>query len=293
MAEWKPRVLVVGPGGLKGFCELGALDYLHYKTTILSECKTFVGVSVGAIISLLYVVGYEPRDIVLEMMDLKIDPSLSSLSIEDIIHQGGLFPQTVIEEQLMHLVKKKLGYVPSLKRLNTITGKEFGCVAYNQTKNRSEYLSHKTTADMNCVKAVQLSCNLPGFFQRQSFRDDEFRDGAICDPYPLKRFDDGATPILGIWVSTIHTSTHSKDIRGIIDEALRYVMLLINNLRDAEKKELSDNCKHLEITTIQRNVIAMSVNCDAVASMLLEGFESAEEFSRSIGHSMLITPIDE
>ena len=51
---WPPEVIVIGPGGCKGFLELGALLYLE-KEGYLRSVKTYAGVSVGAVISLLIV----------------------------------------------------------------------------------------------------------------------------------------------------------------------------------------------------------------------------------------------
>jgi predicted acylesterase/phospholipase RssA len=282
MSVWKPKVLVIGPGGEKGYCELGALDYLHYHTEVLSECDKFVGVSVGSIISLLYVVGYTPTQIISEMLGLKIDPSLSGLSVEDIVHEGGVFSHEVIRRKLKPLIEKKYGFVPSLKRLYNITGKTFGAVTYNKTKNKSEYMNHETYPDLDCITAVEMSCNLPGFFRRITVKDDEYRDGAICDPYPLKLFDDGQTNILGIWVSTLHNVKKTTNLKELLEESVSYIAVLINSIRELQKQSLSDKCKHIEVTTKHSSIISMNLHPDKIAMMILEGFEETKTFYSSI-----------
>ena len=61
--SWKPRVLVLGPGGIKGFAILGCLALLE-DNGLFNETDTYCGVSIGALICLLMVAGYEIREII-------------------------------------------------------------------------------------------------------------------------------------------------------------------------------------------------------------------------------------
>jgi len=54
---WKPDIVILGPGGIKGFLELGVL-YALQNNNLLENVHTYVGVSVGSIISLLLVCGF-------------------------------------------------------------------------------------------------------------------------------------------------------------------------------------------------------------------------------------------
>ncbi|GAH01238.1 unnamed protein product, partial [marine sediment metagenome] len=54
--EWKPNILVIGPGGIKGFYYCGALLSLD-SGGILSDVDTIVGCSVGSLIGLLLISG--------------------------------------------------------------------------------------------------------------------------------------------------------------------------------------------------------------------------------------------
>ena len=64
---WKPDIIVLGPGGSKGYIQLGALLRLELDN-LLSNVVQYVGCSVGAIISLLMVVGYSANDIINYML---------------------------------------------------------------------------------------------------------------------------------------------------------------------------------------------------------------------------------
>ena len=52
LSELDPLVLVLGSSGFASYAQLGALWFLSY-THLLRNIKTYIGCSVGAIISLL------------------------------------------------------------------------------------------------------------------------------------------------------------------------------------------------------------------------------------------------
>lgn len=60
--------LTIGGGSLRGLAFLGALEYLH-SNNLLSNIDEFYGCSIGAIIGILYIIGYTPT----ELLDLMID----------------------------------------------------------------------------------------------------------------------------------------------------------------------------------------------------------------------------
>ena len=59
------NTLVLSGGGIKGLLILGALQYL-YETGKLQKknIRKYIGTSIGAIINVLLIIGYEPKEIV-------------------------------------------------------------------------------------------------------------------------------------------------------------------------------------------------------------------------------------
>src|SRR6056297_3123288 len=87
--SWTPELIVLGPGGVKGFLELGSLLVLE-KWGWLDNVHTFVGVSVGAIISLLLICGYKVSEIIAEAADANIFQDMSTVRFSDIKGNVGL-----------------------------------------------------------------------------------------------------------------------------------------------------------------------------------------------------------
>ena len=81
--EWIPNVLVLGPGGIKGFAELGALIFLE-SVNYIDSIDTIVGCSVGSVIGLLLIIGYSATEILSEVIQSSIFDEIGSISLKDI-----------------------------------------------------------------------------------------------------------------------------------------------------------------------------------------------------------------
>ena len=80
-----------GGGGIKGI-SLGGLNYVLHKHGVLKNVKVFAGVSIGAILALLNVCGYTPKEIIKLCVNEDInqfvgDVRISNLLEENIYHQ--------------------------------------------------------------------------------------------------------------------------------------------------------------------------------------------------------------
>ena len=56
--------IILSGGSIKGFCTLGALQYMQDNKIIDDTLTTFAGTSIGSIISFLLIIGYTPIEIV-------------------------------------------------------------------------------------------------------------------------------------------------------------------------------------------------------------------------------------
>ena len=68
---YKPDYIALGAGGIRGMYFLGALHQLKSEGR-LTNVKGYSGVSVGAAISLLTIIGYDPMQIATLSSDTKL-----------------------------------------------------------------------------------------------------------------------------------------------------------------------------------------------------------------------------
>ncbi|ADB04006.1 patatin-like phospholipase [Marseillevirus marseillevirus] len=203
--------LCLSGGGINGIATLGALEYF-FRIFEMENISKFCGTSIGAIISLLVLCGYRPREILERLLcEGDICLPLSKLSF---FTNYGLNDSSPLEKKLGELLEQKYGFVPTLSELFSLTKKEFVCVSANLSAMRIEYFSRTTKPNMSCVEAVLLSCNAPGVFKKREYLGSTYTDGGIFDNYPLSIFDDGETKILGI---NIASSNFSGEVGNFFD----------------------------------------------------------------------------
>jgi len=241
---WKPEILVLGPGGIKGFLELGALVGLQSEG-MLSDVTTYVGVSVGAIISLLLVVGYKVTEIISEAADANIFEDISSVSWKDVKENFGLVSSAPIKRKLTRSIMEKFGYIPNLEQLYHSTGLKLVCVTANLDKECPEYMSYETEPYISCVDAVMYSMNIPIIFTNSNIRDVYTWYGALANPYPVDEYDDGVTNILGVYIESTRRTNEEPSDSTTTMYIHKLIQFTMSRLREQTIKTCSENCKHL------------------------------------------------
>lgn len=273
-----PNVLVIGPGGIKGYQELGVLYYLETNGK-LASIDTYICVSVGAIIGLLHNVGLSVKEIIylaVENVDI-IDLDLSNIDFINIISNFrstfGLFSTQKIRDVITKAVIGKLGYIPSFKQLHDRTGSELIIVEFNLSKKVTQYYSYVNMPDMSCIDAVMLSINIPVIFDKARYQDAVYIDGAFGDPYPVLLKDNGQNNILGIYIETNMGDTNYQNILMYIHDILHCLFQVIT---ERNIRESSSRCKHIGLKSDVMDTIGASVTIADKAKMVLDGIEAAK-----------------
>jgi predicted acylesterase/phospholipase RssA len=273
----KPEVLVIGPGGMKVFLQLGALLELE-RMNILENVSVFVGCSVGALVSLLLVIGYTTIEIINDVFNEDIlNYLVDKFDFEKIYQSTGLIDPVNIRNKLSQKLIKKIGFVPNLQQLYLMTGKKFYSVAYNLNKDRVELFSYETTPDCLCVEAVLLSMNIPGIFYQMKYKEDYYIDGALGNPYPVDLFDDGRTMVLGISVD----SETLIQMKSGIEYLYKIIQTPMVQIKQRIISDCSSLCRHLIIKSKYFDTLGISLTDDNKIEMIKQGIEQCTEFLQS------------
>lgn len=179
------KCIVLSGGGIKGFCQLGALQYLFDKKILVHEkLNNFYGTSVGSVICFLISIGYNGLDIMLYICSIQVLEKLkTSLSIN--FSKTGLYDYDIINDCCKNMTLEKIGFIPTLKELYEKCGKSLTITTYNLTDRKIEYLSYKNYPDLSCLDALRMSCNIPYIFSEFLYNDKEYIDGGIVDNFPI------------------------------------------------------------------------------------------------------------
>jgi len=270
---WKPKVLVLGPGGIKGFYYLGFLMLLEAKNYLYSVDK-FVGCSVGSLISLLILCGYNILSIFEAAAETSsIFSNIESIDASQITKKAGLLSHKLLEQQLKKLIKKRMSDIPTMEEFYALTGKDF-CAVTTKVPGGPVYINRFTYPKMSVVTAVMLSSNIPGVFHKLVYDQNTYIDGALTDPYPIKYHDDGMTNILGMYIE----SQNGDNIGGYLSNVL---YSSIRRLRSMSKRSCSQNCRHIELLDKPRSLSLNIPNSDKI-DMFVSGYKIGMNFYNNL-----------
>ncbi len=240
--KFYPDVLVVGPGAEKGYYELGALIYLE-TGKFLKNIKYCACCSIGAIICLLWIVGYSFKSSIEKMKEKDTFDVLGDISISTIFSRSGIFSNKGLKDFITDLVNKKIGYIPNLYNLYLISGIELCIIATNLNRKKHEHrFTYKTDPDLSCVEAVLLSTCMPFILPRLEYKGESIIDGALSNPYPIDVYDDNKKIILGIYVDE---QSYTKKIKNNFEYLNQIVNTNTDILRDHKIEKVSECCYHL------------------------------------------------
>jgi len=273
-------VLVIGPGGIKGYQELGAIYYLD-SIGKLNNVRTIIGVSVGSIIGLMIATGISIKEIIylavenVDIVDLDLENIDVIAMLNNIRTKFGLFSSQKIEDTLSNILINKYGYIPTLKQLYNITDMELIMVQFSLTSKTKKYFSHLTEPDISCIKALSLSINIPGIFFMKEYKGEVYIDGAFGDPYPVLLKDDGKNNILGIY---IETSIDDKTYKNMLVYVHDIFQCMFDVITERNMKESSKRCIHIGLKNNIMDTIGASVTMSDKAKMVLDGIETAKKY---------------
>lgn len=286
---WKPEVILFGPGGIKGFLELGAAVPLE-EHGFFRNASVIAGVSVGALISLLIIAGYTVREIITIAADTEIFRGIETFTLKDIINHvishTGLVSSNAIRTKVNDLIVTKFGCIPNLYQLYIATGKILVTLAYDLDEDSSRFMSPEVTPNMSCVDAVMLSMNIPFVFHRMTHDNRTFVDGALANAYPIDYFDDGETEVLGISIRCCYTS---------ISPTTKYIHKVIHSGMDQMRYRMirlaTDRCRHLELVSSVVDPTGLIVPTKSKADMVVEGYNAGISFIDSLRNGSYRKPV--
>lgn len=268
-------VLILGPGGMKGFIELGALKQFEDKD-LLKNIKIFCGVSIGSIIALLLSCGYTIMEILQHASNTNLI-DLNNMDMKNIL--SGLFNQNSFDVKLKNLIKEKLNinYIPTFAQLKELTGIEYSAIAtvIDKPYPREVNMNFKTYPDLNVIDASLMSSNIPGLFKKIKYENKYYIDGGLSCPLPIKFYDNGVNKILSISILT-----QASDDK-ILENTINYMYISMNVpmllLTQRYVSESSSNCTNLVINATLDNPMSAKINDKEKRNMFMLGYHEAKK----------------
>lgn len=284
----KPLCLCLGAGGSKAFKMLGTLHWLNH-IGYLDDIKAFSGCSIGALISLLYVMGYTPNEIIYIGTETSLFSDFFSvplcIKMEEIKENLGLISHENIRKKLVELFTLKFGKTLTMKELYNATGKELYFSTSSTDINgltKKEYLSYITNPDSSCIDMILLSINIPGLFYRMVYDNKTYIDGAFTDPLPLKPLLNGKyskEQILAIYIDSKINMTETDIFITKITKYIHNVVLTsITEIRENIIESSPNNVSFICLRCDTMDCTGVSYSPEFKCEMIIDGIAEGQDY---------------
>lgn len=276
--ERKPDTLVLSGGAVNGFITLGAMQYLVDKN-YTSNITKYVCTSSGSIISYLLAIGYTPIEI---MVSISINNFLSKMNLWDInsaVVGNGATTFNYVHETLEKMTIEKIGKLITLQELKNDFGKELYCVAYNITKDKTEYLSAELYPTLPCITALRMSCNLPLIFGHFKYMNCYFLDGGISDNFPVEYASKIGNKILGLNLDAVDAREFNPSTVNILEYIYRILFIPVKEL--IKNRIEKSGCDVISLKCNKKTVFDFNIHSAEKLDLFSSGYNQAKIFLES------------
>lgn len=246
----KYNTLIVSGGGIKGFFMLGSLQSLFDKQLLeTNQIKKYIGTSVGAIINALIIIGYEPKEILANIIQYDFFKALQFTPFHGLSGDGFLDFQN-ITILLEKMIKQKMDKIPTIDEFCTRYNISFVAVTFNYTLQKEFVISQKNAPELNLLDALRMTSNVPFLFQPFTYNDEEYLDGFLVNNYPIDKLDIIHDTPIGIYCdSPTNKNENKKTANGRWNMFWNVIHIPLNQLQQQKRGPYYDLLDNIKLDT--------------------------------------------
>ncbi|MCB9886128.1 MAG: patatin-like phospholipase family protein [Planctomycetes bacterium] len=175
----RPRktVLVLGGGGMRGFCHIGVIRAIERLGLVVDEV---VGTSMGAVMGALYATGLDSRQIEEAAAEIQLKDYFR-LNLLKFLVRGFRHASVYKGRTFRQLIEKWLPHA-SFEELP----RPFFCNALSLSTGASRFFGLPGSAPMRVADAVYASACLPTIFEPAAIDGDHYIDGGMTETLALR-----------------------------------------------------------------------------------------------------------
>jgi predicted acylesterase/phospholipase RssA len=227
-------------GGSRGICYIGVFkkieELIESKKSNpdselpLIDIKKIVGVSVGTIFNLVYLLGYTSNEMSDTILNKKLE-QLKDIRFFNLLSGFGLDSGEKVINWIKSLMKAK-DFDPNItfKELFIKTGIDYQAIATNLNKYKFTIFSTDTTPDVKVTDGIRMSIGVPFIFTVVKYNElthkvgngDSHVDGGLINSYPAHLFKDSLDTFLGLKLIS-HGELEHHDVNEKVDDIENYI----------------------------------------------------------------------
>jgi predicted acylesterase/phospholipase RssA len=274
----KNKRIVLSGGGIKGILQLGSIYYLiENDYLVLSEIKGYYGTSIGAVISIFLIIGYDPITLLQYLFSNKILTG-GEINLVDILSTG-LYDWDILGQHISKLINEKLNFIPTLNQLYEMFPIDFVCSTYNYTKRKLEYISYRTHPNLSILKALQMTTSLPFLFSKCKYENDIYIDGGIADnfmvEYCVKENKKGE--IIGIQIQdSINEFISSSKIKNILNDIYQLYSIPLMLLQEYKTETVKNDAFIISLSS-DLKLVDFNLNTKNILQYFCNGYSQTKK----------------
>jgi NTE family protein len=295
--------LVFSGGGAKGLAYAGVVDELG-KRGMLPNIKKVAGASAGAIIALIFGLGYNPEEIIkiientdfAKFLDCNGGVDLNAVLQNPLKHPigvaylgqrlittGALCDGLTARKFLTGLIEnKQISKTINFEQLYKHTGIELNIVCCDISRKQTIIHNHKNSPNLPVLDAVHTSMSIPLIFKPVDLYHDGTTgvDGGTTDNYPL----DSVPNPLGFILTTKEqvTKTTFTNIRWAFD----YIIAMIEMLGASHNNEIFSKQENIDrtifIDTLGIGALDFNMTTQQITALIESGRKSVRDYFSEI-----------
>lgn len=195
------RYLVLGGGGVNGALHLGALRYLEaYLPSITGHFWGIGGVSIGALLSTMVVLGYSVAELQTFLQEFQPHFAKLKLNIRNLAMTRSLYGGALLHRVVESAIQRKLQRADiTFSELNEHCPIDLRIVTTELDTCTTQVFSALKTPFFSVASAVVASMSIPGFFPPLEINKRTYIDGGTTNNLPHFIFD-APSDTLSIWL---------------------------------------------------------------------------------------------
>ena len=257
--------IVFAGGGLKGWAYIGTIKALHEFG--ITRVEQVIGVSVGALFGLLYILKFDSDFLLDYFIGLSIK-DLIDIDIDNVLTNQSLLNGNTFTEIVREIISFKVDPDITFEQLRIHNGVLFTTNALNINDSKLEYFNYIISPKIKVVDAIRASCNLPFLFPGYIIQNKKYFDGGICNNCP----DDLVDDLYSIAFDVSHPES-SKSGNTLYSFFISLVNIS-NNLSKKKKSECVYKILHDRFKNETTNVYQTK---DTFFNIYMNGYKNSKE----------------
>jgi len=267
------NTLVLSGGGIKGLLILGALEYL-YETGKLQKknIRKYIGTSIGAIINVLLIIGYEPKEICAHIVKSRFfDDIKSKITPLSGFSGKGFLNYGKVSKLLENLIKEKIGSIPTIKEFCKKYDIIFLAVSFDYTDQKEYTISMKNSPELNLLDALRMTSNVPFLFDPFEYKGKKYFDGFLTNNYAIDKLDINHDTAIGVFCETVNNNKESEHSSNW-NLFWEIILIPLNQLQEYKRKPYQDSLLNLRIVTKKEFDFDINLNVRNVLDSFSDGY---------------------